>query len=153
MHSKKQRRVPVPIGWKEVIDLPEWGIRNLVAKSDTGAQSSAIDVRDIEPLPGGRVRFTVAAHREDRDLRQTIEADVVKETQVRSSNGIAQRRLKVRTTLKVGTVRKKVEFSLVDRHHMICRAILGREALAGHFVVDPENKYLHGPKKKAVVHD
>lgn len=152
--KKKAARQPVPIGWKETIDLPDWGIWNLVAKADTGAKSSAIDVRDIEILPGGeRVRFVIAAHRKDSSLTQQVEADIVKEQKVRSSNGQLQQRLKVQTTLKIGRRKKRVTFSLVNRHRMICRAILGREALAGDFIVDSEAKYLHGKRRKPKLHE
>lgn len=146
--TRRPVREPVPIGWKETIDLPDWGIHNLVAKADTGAKSSAIDVRDITMLDDGRVRFVIAADRKDESLTRTIEAEVVAEQKVRSSNGAVQRRIKVQTTLKIGRRKKRVMFSLVNRHRMICRAILGREALAGDFIVDSEAKYLHGKRRR-----
>jgi len=151
MVKSTHRRVPpqpIPIGWKETIDLPEWGIRDLVAKSDTGAKSSAIDVRDIERLDDGRVRFVIYADRKNKKLKREVEAAVVREQRVRSSNGHIQHRLKVETMLQIGRVKKRVVFSLVNRHRMICRALLGRDALAGTFVVDSEKKYLHGPRRK-----
>jgi len=141
-------RQPLPIGWKETIDLPEWGIQDLVAKSDTGAKSSAIDVRDIQRLEDGRVRFVIYADRKNKTLKREVEAEVVKEQRVRSSNGDIQTRLKVATLLQIGPVKKRVTFSLVNRHRMICRALLGRDALAGSFLVDSEKKYLHGPRRK-----
>ncbi|MGE9296184.1 MAG: ATP-dependent zinc protease [Puniceicoccales bacterium] len=147
-HHRRVPKQPIPIGWKETIDLPEWGIHELVAKSDTGAKSSAIDVRDIEELGEGRVRFVIYADRKNKQLKREVEADVVMETKVRSSNGQLQRRIKVETLLQIGPVKKRVVFSLVNRHRMICRALLGRDALAGSFVVDSEKKYLHGPRRK-----
>jgi len=149
----KPAKPPVPIGWKETINLPEWGIRNLVAKADTGAKSSAIDVREIEVLDDNRVRFVISADRKEPDMTRLIEADIIKEQKVRSSNGELQRRIKVSTILQIGRVRKRVTFSLVNRHQMICRAILGREALAGSFIVDSDAKYLHGKRKKPKVQE
>jgi len=35
---------PLLIGWKEYVAFPEWGIRRLRAKVDTGACTSAVDV-------------------------------------------------------------------------------------------------------------
>jgi len=41
----------IHIGWKETVDLPDWGIHNIVAKADTGARRSAIDVKNLKRLP------------------------------------------------------------------------------------------------------
>lgn len=149
--KRPAHRQPVIIGWKEVIQLPDWGIHNLLVKVDTGAKCSAIDVRAIEHLENDRVRFTVALSRKQVALTHTIEADIVSVSRVRSSNGHVQERIKVETTLKIGRRSKRVVFSLVDRNSMICRAILGREALAPEFLVDSEQKYLHGPRAKPLI--
>lgn len=44
------QKTPLLIGWRERIDLPEWDIRRLRAKIDTGARTSAIHVENIEYL-------------------------------------------------------------------------------------------------------
>ena len=38
----------IKIGWKEQVSLPEWGITGIEAKADTGARSSAVDVKSLE---------------------------------------------------------------------------------------------------------
>ena len=38
------------IGWKEFVVLPDWGVEPILAKADTGARTSAVDVRNIEEL-------------------------------------------------------------------------------------------------------
>ena len=137
------------IGWKEVVDLPEWGIRSLLAKADTGARGSAIDVDAVERLPDGRVRFRVVLNRKDRGAGHEVVAQIRRSTRVRSSNGEVQERIIVRTSLEIGDDRHEIDLSLVARKRMICRLLLGRHALAGHFVVDSEEKYLHGPRRRA----
>lgn len=136
------------IGWKEVIDLPEWGVESLVAKSDTGARSSALDVKKIEELEDGQIAFEIVVDRKNRSLTQRIVTPVWEKTRVKSSNGAIQERYKVRTLMKIGKVRKRVSFSLVSRRRMICRALLGREALGPEFVVHPEDKYLLTRRKR-----
>ena len=131
------------IGWRERIDLPDWGIRGLLAKSDTGANSSAIDVAWFEELPGDRVRFGVRRSRKYPDRVKEIEADIARKTRVRSSNGESVERIVVATMIRVGPVSKEVEFSLVCRKEMLCRVLLGRKAIEGDFLVDCSERHLH----------
>ncbi len=138
------------IGWSEYVDLPEWGVRGLKAKIDTGARSSALHVEDIEPLRGGRVRFVVVVHKEKRDRHLHVEARVVRRSRVRSSTGHYENRYFVATTLRLGGVERKIEISLVDREKMRFRMLIGRTALAGAFVVDP-NKRRSAYKRPKVV--
>ncbi len=129
------------IGWREMISIPEWGIPNLRAKMDTGARSSAIDVSSSEILPEGRVRFEVVLDRKKRGRKRIIEASISRRTSIRSSTGETRDRLMVVVKVKIGPIMKPVEFSLVCRKNMLCRALLGRRALEGDFLVDPTRKY------------
>ena len=136
------------IGWKESIDLPEWGIKSILAKSDTGARRSALDVANIVELPGNQVQFDIVIDRKDRSLTKTVVADIDHQTHVRSSNGEEHERYFVRTKVLVHGRTKEVEFSLVSRANMVCRVLLGRKALEGDFLVDSSQKYVTGPRRK-----
>jgi len=122
---------PVLIGWNEYVDLPEWGVRGLRAKVDTGARSSALHVDDIRELPRGRVRFDVVLHRKKRDRRIRVETRVRRRARVRSSTGHYTWRLFVATRLRLGPVEREIEVSLVDRGPMIFRMLLGWPAPSG----------------------
>jgi len=129
------------IGWRETISIPEWGITELRAKMDTGARSSAIDVASSEILPEGRVRFEVVLDRKNRDRKRIIEASISRKTAIRSSTGETRDRLMVLVQVRIGPIVKPVEFSLVCRENMLCRALLGRRALEGDFLIDATRKY------------
>ncbi len=135
------------IGWREWVEFPEWGLR-LRAKADTGARSSAIDCAEITELPGGSVRFTVRLDRKDKKLI-TLEADVVARKKVRSSTGRPMERVFVESILRLAGVEKRIVISLVSRKRMIHRLLLGREALAGDFIVDSSVDHWATPKKPA----
>ncbi len=136
------------VGWREMIRIPAWGIEGIVAKIDTGARSSAIDVLSIEELADERVRFDVALSRRNRNRSVTVTAPIARRTRVRSSNGLVHERLLVEAELVLGPVHKIVELGLVCRQRMICRMLLGRQNLAGSFLIDPGGRYLlHGGKR------
>lgn len=134
------------IGYREYVALPDWGIANVKAKADTGARSCAIDVAEIEELPRDRVRFKVVLSRRNRERCVVVEAPIVRRAAVRSSLGHRDERFTVETTVRIGTVERTVEVGLVCRRNMICRMLLGRQALAGEFLVDPRRTYLYGKR-------
>jgi len=132
----------VVIGIQEYVGLPDWGIKHLRAKTDTGARTSAIDAYDIQELEGNKVKFIVVASRKHPERRREVVADITRRAKVKSSTGHQHERLFVTTTLKVGSVEKKIEVSLISRHKMKCRMLIGRTALAGTFLVDPQHDRL-----------
>ncbi len=139
---------PRVIGWREYVALPDWGIKRLRAKADTGARTSAIDAYDIQELPDGMVRFVVVMSRKHPDRRREIIAPITRRTPVKSSLGQRHDRLFVTTTLKIGPVVKEIEVGLVSRHRMLCRMLIGRSALAGDFVVDPQRVRVLSQRKR-----
>jgi len=136
------------IGWKETVDLPDWGIEHIVSKSDTGARRSALDVAHVVELPGGRVQFDIVFDRKDRSTTRTVVADIAHKTHVRSSNGQRHERYFVRTRVALAGVVNEVEFSLVSRASMVCRILLGRKALEDDFLVDPSVKHVSRTRRK-----
>ena len=129
------RTPPLVIGWTEYVDLPEWGIRGLRAKVDTGARTSALHVDNVLEV-GDHVTFDVVLRRRERSRRVRVRTRIVRRGGVRSSTGERTRRLFVRTALRLGPVAKYVEVSLVDRGEMIHRMLLGRSALTGPILID-----------------
>jgi len=138
----------VVIGWNEYVDLPEWGVRGLRAKVDTGARTSAIHVENIEELPRGRVRFDVVLHRKQRDRRVHVLTRVVRRARVRSSSGHYSTRIFVSTPMLLGGVERDIELSLVDREKMIFRMLLGRAALGAPFLIDAGHRVALGRPRK-----
>ena len=138
------------IGWAEYVDIPEWGIRGMRAKVDTGARSSALHVENIQEIGHNRVRFDVRLHRKHHDRRVTVEAPIVRRGRVRPSSGHSQTRIFVSATVHIGDTAHQIELSLVDREKMIFRMLIGRRALAHHYIVDVSKRYLTGspPGKK-----
>ena len=137
------------IGWKESVDLPEWGIRHITVKVDTGARRSAIDVSNIKELGDGKIQFDIAVDRKKRELTKTVVANILHNTHVRSSNGEQNERYFVETVVAIGEQTRQIELSLISRHQMTYRMLLGRKALEGMFVVDPSRTFLTRTNKKS----
>ena len=139
---------PILVGWREYVDLPEWKIRRILAKVDTGARSSAIDVSHVEELPGDRVLFDVIADRGGELERFPFEAPIARRTRVRSSFGTSEERVFVEVTVRLAGREFRTEVGLVDRENMLCRMLLGRKSLEKVFRVDPGRCYVHGKRRR-----
>lgn len=137
------------IGWKERVNLPDWGISHLTAKADTGAKTSAIDVADIVELEKNRIRFSVILDRGEPSRTQMVETKWISKVKVRSSNGQTHERYRVETTVELGGWKKNTQFTLVCRKRMIHRILLGRTFLANDFAVCSASRYRITKSKKA----
>ena len=140
------------IGWREWVDLPDLGLFDIKAKVDTGARTSALHAFNVEPFSEGgrqRVRFSMhPLHRNDEKVL-ICEADVVDERTVTSSSGQRDRRYVIETTLDFAGERWPIEMTLTARDDMMFRMLLGRTAMNGRLIVDPEQSYLTGRRRQA----
>ena len=135
----------ITLGWRERVDFPDWGLRGVRAKVDTGARTSVIDVAQIEEQPDGSLRFEVVTRLKPSRKTVWVTADPARTSVVKPSHGEKQERHVCVTRIRIGGREQQIELSLVCRAKMLCRMLIGRTALAGHFLVDPAHKYLASP--------
>jgi len=133
---------PYIVGWRERVALPEWRIRGVRAKIDTGARTSAIHVAAMENLPGDRIRFEIVLRERPERRTKWVEADLVRDSVVKPSSGEPQVRPVVRTTMAIGPLEFEAELGLVCRQGMLCRMLVGRRAIEGLALVDPSARNL-----------
>jgi hypothetical protein len=137
---------PLLIGWKEYVELPDWGLRRLKIKVDTGARTSVLDVAGYElqdrPGRGTVALLRLALNRKHPERLTLVEAPVLDFITVTSSLGVSEQRPLFETRLRLGPVLKTIRLTVTNRSDMIFRMLLGRKALAGDFVVDVSQKYL-----------
>lgn len=134
-------------GWREWVALPGLGIPAVKAKLDTGARTSALHVADLKTFEQDgrqRVRFVLHPLRRRPTLAYDCIADVIDRRLVSDSGGHRERRLVIRTALRLGSDEWPIELTLTNRENMLFRLLLGRSALGDRFVVDPRHSFLHG---------
>lgn len=133
------------MGWREWIELPDFGVRVLKAKLDTGARTSSLHAfrpRRFRRDGADMVRFEVHPVQRSSASKVVVEAEVKGERTVRTSGGQEETRLVIETTLGLGGARWPIELTLTRRDQMGFRMLLGRQALAGRVVVDPASSFL-----------
>lgn len=136
----------VTLGWREWVVLPALGIPRLRAKIDTGARSSSLHVDEQwRFVDGGApwVGFRLS-HGKARGLLIQAQAPIHDEREVADSGGHRERRIFLRTPLRLGGREREIEINLTNRGAMLFPMLLGRTAMAGFFTIDPASSFLHG---------
>lgn len=135
------------IGSLEKCDLPQLGIEELHIRVDTGAKTSSLHVDNIEEFTkDDALWIAFDIHPDVYDIDEVIrkKAKVVDIKKVKSSTATKQRRYVIHTKITMANKSWTIRLTLTDRSKMTYRMLLGREAMKGRFVVDPECHYSLG---------
>lgn len=131
------------VGWRELVDLPELGLRGIPAKIDTGARTSSLHGKVLETFERDGQQFVrFAVDFPDQHVQQVCEAVHVDWRGITSSNGETQRRMIIKTPLRIGPLKFRAEISLADRSDMQFPMLIGRSSLRRRFVVDSGHSWL-----------
>lgn len=139
------------LGNEEWCSLPALGIPAIRARVDSGARTSALHASHIEPFQKEGVQWVSFKVHPIEGMPKTLiecEAEVSSRRSIKNTSGQSERRYVVKTQLKIGDQSIDIELSLADRTQMEYRMLLGREAMAGRMVVDPEESCLLGDKSE-----
>lgn len=140
------------IGWREWLQLPELRVARIKVKVDTGARSCSLHAFDLEIVLRDGIefaRFEIHPYQASERRRVLVEVPVVEYRNVRSSSGHLERRPVIRTSAVLNSNCWPIEITLTKRDQMGFRMLLGRQALAGRFVVDPSRSFVQSSKAKS----
>lgn len=133
-------------GWVERVVIRP-GKVTLKAKLDTGADTSSLDATHIRRFRRGErryVRFTI----EDPKTKEvlTLERPFIRRATIKQHEGEHQLRPVVAIDVCLGDhLLRKVEVSLIDRSRFTYPVLLGRNALEGVALVDPDLTFTQKP--------
>lgn len=141
------------LGWREWVALPRLNVPAIKAKVDTGARTSALHAFRVEEFRENgirQVRFTIHPYQRRSDLEVVCVAPVVDERWVSDSGGHREMRLVILTDVQVGDRIWPIEMTLTNRDNMGFRMLLGRCALLGSFLVDPQLSYVSRERPRLI---
>lgn len=124
------------IGRSDIVDLPDLELKNIQAKVDTGAYTSSIHCTDVI-LEDDVLHFTLPF-----GGKRKYKRDKFLTKKIRSSNGKAEHRYVIQSTIELFGKVYKIRFSLSDRSKMKNPILIGRRFLKDKFVVDVSEKNL-----------
>ena len=149
---KKTKKI---IGWKEWFNLDCLALPAIKGKIDTGAKTSALHAFNIETFyieDVEYVRFDIHPLQKNKRLVRSCISRVIDRRMVSDSSGKKEKRIVIKSDLKIGDKKIRVELTLTNRDNMSFRMLLGREAIMqAKMIVDISKSFVQGKLKKSKV--
>ena len=140
------------VGWREWVALPTLGIARIKAKLDTGARTSALHALRCDRYSergAPHVRLHVQPRQRDGERVLVVETAIIDECTVTDSSGHRERRIVVVSDVALGAECWSIELTITNRDALRFRMLLGRSAMQGHLIIDPDRSYVLGKPDKA----
>jgi len=142
------------IGSEEWCVLPGLAIPAIKARIDSGAKTSSLHAFDIQSMhKKGQLWVSYEVHpvQQNRRIAVRCESLVIDRRPIKSSTGVSEHRYVISTPIRMGDQIWDIELTLANRDSMGYRMLLGREAMAGRIIVDPQLKYQMGQVSEAAL--
>lgn len=132
-------------GYVERVIISDQGL-DLKARLDTGAQTSSLDAHNIHRFRRGDRRYVRFDVRDpDTDQFVTLERPLVRIVRIRQHEGQWMRRPVVEMKICLGHLVREIEVSLTPRGDFIYPLLIGRSAMRGAVIVDPDLTFTNPP--------
>ncbi len=138
------------VGALELCNLPDLAITDLHVRVDSGAATSSLHVDNLEEFEqDGELWVSFDIHPDIHNVETVTrrQSPVLGQKRVKSSTATRERRYVIQTPIEMAGQRWDIQLTLTDRSEMTYLMLLGREAMSGRLIVDPEFDYLLSPEK------
>jgi hypothetical protein len=131
------------IGSIDKLDFPLLNLQNVESRIDTGATNSSLHCTNIEKIDDKFVRCNILG-------KESFTKEISKIKEVKSSNGVSQKRYFIKTQIIILGKTYISELSLNDRSFMTYPFLLGRDILIQDFIVDVSKKDISFNLKESI---
>jgi ribosomal protein S6--L-glutamate ligase len=139
-------RERIIVGREEWCSLHDLGVPAIKVRIDSGAKTSALHAFNIHVFSANGedwVEFDIHPIQHNRRVMKHCRARLVDQRVIKSSNGENEKRYVISTPITLGNSTWEIEVTLTNRDSMGYRMLLGREAMQGRILVDPEAVFCH----------
>lgn len=153
---KNKKTAKKTLGWKEWFGLDCLSLPAIKGKIDTGAKTSSLHAFNIESFyieDVEYVQFDIHPLQKTKKLVRTCVARIIERRMVSDSGGKKEKRIVIKSDLRIGERNFRIELTLANRDSMTFRMLLGRDAVKqAKMLVDPSKSFLQGkPKRKEIL--
>ncbi len=150
MGTKQKNNLGI-IGSTEIIKIEN--IDNVMAKIDTGADSSSVWVSNIQVSKDGVLSFCLFGEKNPLYTGETITRRDYKVAMIRNSYGAEQVRYRANLTIEINGQQLETTFTLSNRSNNNYPVLIGRHAISGRFLVDVSKNPPTKPKKRTNIEE
>lgn len=141
------------IGTTDFLDLPDFDIKDLGCKIDTGAETSALHchrVHLIEKNGEEWVEFKLLDKKHPEYKNRWLKKRLHKTREIKNSFGNTETRFTIKSKVVLFNRSFTIEFSLADREKMKFPILIGKGFLKNKFLVDVSQKNLSYSTKNSL---
>lgn len=151
--SAEQSEGKMVLGAVEYVDLPGLHLFNVQVRVDTGANNSSLHVDKIEYEERNGETWVSFDLPEDvfpdrKASRRS--AKLVDKRTVKTNNDAKEQRCLIEVSICIGKSHWTIPITLTDRSNMRYPMLLGRTAMAGRAIVDPELEYIQSQDRMSI---
>ncbi len=144
------KSAPSILGNKAYVDLPTLNAHKVLAKIDTGADSSTIWASEVVER-NGTLTFKLFGKNSVHYTGETVTTKSFSQTSVKNSFGEVQIRYKVALKTLINDRLIKVNYTLSNRENNSTPILIGRKTLSGKFLIDVAKQAEERPQRVLVV--
>lgn len=133
------------LGWVERVILYPEKI-SLDAKLTPGSEGNILHAMDVTTLKKDGKEFVKFKTLNRKGKPVEVEKEIIQKTKFRRTDGSVEKRYVIRSGVCISTKYIELDFALADRAGFEQESRIGRDALAGHFLVDPGRVKVTKPK-------
>jgi ribosomal protein S6--L-glutamate ligase len=152
---KTTKKIKKTIGWKEWFSLDCLALPAIKGKIDTGAKTSALHAFNIKTFyieDVEYVSFEIHPLQKNKRLIRKCISRVIDRRMVSDSSGKKEKRIVIKSDLKIGERKIRIELTLTNRDNMSFRMLLGREAIKqAKMIVDVSKSFAQGKIKRSQI--
>ena len=144
----------IVVGSEEWCGLPQLNILAIKARVDSGAKTSALHAINIIPFKKDGdpwVRYEVHPLQNDGKTSIHCESPVIDRRKIKSSSGLSESRYVIKSIISIAESTWEIDLTLTNRDSMGYRMLLGRQAMSGKMLVDPEASFQLGELSSTLI--
>lgn len=144
---KNKNSLLIDIGWCEWVSFPALKIPAIEAEVDMDARQSILNVFDYSTFKEGEdlmISFGVHPIQNTDEIEVYSVLSVKTRRQVNTPDGGREWCYVVETEMRIGSLKKNIELTLVKREDSLFRLHLSPKAINGLVRVNPKESYLTG---------